>query len=63
MARPRLLSVADDSGAHAGQETSQKYVYERLCAKAERFLSPLGYGTKRGVGRPRVGWLYNRSTK
>src|SRR6266571_8390335 len=31
----------------------------RKRADAERFLSPLGYGSARPIGRPRVGWLYN----
>ena len=26
---------------------------------AERFLIPLGYASRRSIGRPRVGWLYN----
>jgi hypothetical protein len=30
---------------------------------ARRFLGVLGYGGKRGTGRPRVGWLYNESTR
>lgn len=33
----------------------------RKRAKAERFLSPLGYSPLRPTGRPRVGWLYNRA--
>lgn len=32
----------------------------RKRAKAERFLSPLGYSPLRPTGRPRVGWLYNK---
>jgi hypothetical protein len=32
----------------------------RKRAKAERFLSPLGYISVRSVGRPRVGWVYNQ---
>ena len=40
------------------------YAADVLClarkrAKAERFLSPLGYISVRSVGRPRVGWVYN----
>ncbi len=35
----------------------------RKRAKAERFLSPLGYISVRSVGRPRVGWLYNAEAK
>ncbi len=40
------------------------YAPDVLClarkrAKAERFLSPLGYISVRSVGRPRVGWVYN----
>jgi len=31
----------------------------RKRAKAERFLSPLGYDSERPLGRPRAGWLYN----
>ena len=32
---------------------------ERKRARAERFLSPLGFASGPPVGRPRVGWLYN----
>jgi hypothetical protein len=32
----------------------------RKRAKAERFLSPLGYSALPPAGRPRVGWLYNK---
>jgi len=32
---------------------------ERKRARAERFLSPLGFVAGRATGRPRVGWLYN----
>jgi hypothetical protein len=35
----------------------------RKRAAAEPFLSPLGFGTARPVGRPRVGWLYNTAAK
>lgn len=31
----------------------------RKRAKAERYLSPLGYSPLRPIGRPRAGWLYN----
>ncbi len=33
----------------------------RKRAKAERFLAPLGYASGPPAGRPRVGWLYNRT--
>jgi len=32
---------------------------DRKRAKAERFLSPLGFASTRPTGRPRVGWIYN----
>lgn len=33
----------------------------RKRVRAERFLSPLGHARDRRVGRPRVGWLYNKA--
>jgi hypothetical protein len=36
---------------------------QRKRMKAQRFLSPLGFAPCRPAGRPRVGWLYNTTSR